>query len=161
VSPLLEIRPAFLATTLQASFAMFAARILRAASSTSTITSAAAGASSLLRAKTTTELTGLAVHPAPLQALTETYGKTLSFLQTLPSESVYRQATQALTENRLEAVKKVQNFHQDAVNSGDREKVESIIGELELEIDAGQIEEVVIQANDELKLAAKMLEWKS
>ncbi|UZJ52706.1 hypothetical protein CBS101457_002026 [Exobasidium rhododendri] len=140
---------------------MLATRVLRAASSASTITSAAAGASSLLRAKATTELTGLAVHPAPVQALSETYNKTLSFLQSLPSESVYRQATQALTESRLAALKKVESFQQDAMNSGDKEKVESVIQQLELEIDAGQIEEVVIQANDELKLAAKMLEWKS
>lgn len=140
---------------------MLATRFLRAASSTSTIASAAAGASSLARAKATTEITGLAVHPSPIKALEENYTKTLSMLEALPAESVYRQATQALTENRLEAVKRVQKDHQEAVNSGDKERLESVIGELERTIDAGQIEEVVIQAEDEIKLSAKMLEWKS
>lgn len=140
---------------------MLASRILRAASSSSTIASAAAGASSLARAKATTEMTGLAVHPTPINALQETYTKTLSLLEALPSESVYRQATQALTQSRLEAVKKVQSQHQSAFNSGDKEQVEQVIVELESTIDAGQIEEVILQAQDEIKLAAKMLEWKS
>lgn len=139
---------------------MLATRLLRAASSTSTIASASAGASSLLRAKATTELTGIAVHPAPLQALNETYTKTLSLLDTLPSESVYRQATLALTEHRLQALKAVEESHQQAVNSGDKDRVESVIEELERTIDAGQIEEVIMQADDELKLSTKMLEWK-
>lgn len=140
---------------------MLATRILRAAASSSTITSAAAGASSLARAKATTEMTGLAVHPAPIQALHDTYTKTLSLLNSLPSESVYRQATQALTENRLQAVQKIQQENQNAVNSGDKEQVESVILQLESAIDAGQIEEVIMQAHDEINLAAKMLEWKS
>lgn len=140
---------------------MLATRLLRVASSTSTIASAATGASSLMRAKATTEVTGLPVHPAPLQALEETYKKTLSLLDSLPSESVYREATLALTQSRLDTVKKVQQEHQTAINSGDKEQVESIISELERTIDAGQIEEVLIQANDEIKLSAKMLEWKS
>lgn len=140
---------------------MLASRLLRTASSTSTIASASAGASSLMRAKATTEMTGLPVHPAPLQALEETYTKTLSLLDSLPSESVYRQATLALTQSRLDAVKRVQQEHQAAMTSGDKDQVESIISELERMIDAGQIEEVLIQAKDEIKLSAKMLEWKS
>lgn len=140
---------------------MIAARVLRAASSTSTIGSASAGASKFLRAKATTELTGLAVHPSPFSALDETYKKTLNFLDTLPSESVYRQATHALTSSRMDALTKAQQQHQDALHSGDAEKVEAAIKDLETTIDAGQIEEVIIQAQDELKLAAKMMEWKS
>lgn len=141
--------------------AMLATRLVRAAASSSTISSASAGASKLLRAKASTELTGLAVHPAPITALDETYNKTLRFLETLPKESVYRQATQALTTARLGAVQKVQERNQSALQAGDATQVESVIKELEEAIDAGQIEEVIIQAQDEFKLAAKMLEWKA
>lgn len=123
--------------------------------------SAAAGASRLVRAKQSTELTGLPVHPTPLTALDSSYQKTLSFLDTLPSESVYRQATHALTTARYDALRQVQQRNSEALQSADAEKHELVIKKLEDAIDAGQIEEVVLQADDELKLAAKMLEWRS
>ena len=138
---------------------MLATRILRAASSTSTIASASAGASQLLRAKHTTELTGLAVHPSPFSALESDYTQTIKFLEGLPSESVYRQATLAITQQRLAALQETQKQHQQELNSGDAKQVEDVIANLETTLDAGQIEEVIIQARDELKLAAKMLEW--
>ncbi|MCO5573438.1 hypothetical protein L7F22_027209 [Adiantum nelumboides] len=140
---------------------MLATRILRAASSTSTIASASAGASQLLRAKNTTELTGLAVHPSPFSALESSYTQTVKFLEGLPSESVYRQATLAITQQRLAALQQTQKQHQQALSSGDANQVEEVITDLERTLDAGQIEEVIVQAQDELKLAAKMLEWKS
>lgn len=136
---------------------MIASRILRAASSASTIASASAGASSLARSKVSTHLTGLAVHPNPLPALVETYQSTLSLLETLPAQSVYRQACAALTQNRLDLVKRLDT----PANKDKTSEVEETISEVERAIDAGQIEEVLIQAQDELKLAAKMLEWKS
>ena len=40
-------------------------------------------------------------------------------------------------------------------------KNEANIGELEKKINSGQIEEVIIQAENELKLSRKILEWKS
>merc|ERR1719474_1343528 len=40
-------------------------------------------------------------------------------------------------------------------------KNESNVGELEKKINSGQIEEVIIQAENELKLSRKILEWKS
>lgn len=136
---------------------MIASRILRAASSASTIASASSGATALARSKASTHLTGLAVHPNPLPALVEAYQSTLSLLETLPATSVYRQATTALTQNRLDVVKRIHNPAASQDSAGAEETIEQV----EQAIDAGQIEEVLIQAKDEMKLAAKMLEWKS
>ena len=40
-------------------------------------------------------------------------------------------------------------------------KNEAIVADLEKQINSGQIEEVIIQAENELKLSRKILEWKS
>jgi len=95
--------------------------------------------------KTTTGVTGLAVHHNPLPALNQTYKDTLNALKALPSTSVYRQATEALTLKKLSIV--------DAAK-GD-------IAAVEKELDEGQIEESLLIASDELKLVAKMAEWKA
>jgi NADH dehydrogenase (ubiquinone) 1 alpha subcomplex subunit 5 len=94
--------------------------------------------------KTTTGLTGLSVHPDPLPALQRTYEETLSALAALPATSVYRQGTEALTRRRLGVVQQA---------SGD-------VAAVEKAIDEGQIEEVLVGAEDELKLVGKMAEWK-
>jgi len=64
-------------------------------------------------------------------------------LEQIPSHAVYRQATSALTTHRLSVVE-------------DNED----IAKIEKTLDAGQIEEVVVQAAEEFNLAVKMLEWK-
>jgi NADH dehydrogenase (ubiquinone) 1 alpha subcomplex subunit 5 len=61
----------------------------------------------------------------------------------LPSTAVFRQAVESLTQHRLSVVQSTEN-----------------ISEIEEKLDAGQIEEVILQAEDELKLIAKMEEWK-
>ncbi len=86
----------------------------------------------------------MAVHPDPLPELLSTYKSTLSILSSFPSESVYRQATEAILNHRSSIVEKA---------AGD-------IAAAEKELDAGQIEEVLDVAKDELTLAGKMLEWK-
>jgi NADH dehydrogenase (ubiquinone) 1 alpha subcomplex subunit 5 len=93
----------------------------------------------------TTGITGLAVHPAPLPHLLQTYKSTLSIVSQLPNESVYRQATQALLEQRT---KLVASANED-------------VAKVEKEIDEGMIEQVIEMAEDELKLAGKMLEWQA
>jgi NADH dehydrogenase (ubiquinone) 1 alpha subcomplex subunit 5 len=93
----------------------------------------------------TTGITGLAVHPAPLPHLLQTYKSTLSIVSQLPKESVYRQATQALLEQRT---KLVASANED-------------VAKVEKEIDEGMIEQVIEMAEDELKLAGKMLEWQA
>ncbi|KAJ7169918.1 ETC complex I subunit conserved region-domain-containing protein [Mycena filopes] len=95
--------------------------------------------------RSTTGLTGLAVHPNPLPVLTATYENTLAQLAHIPDTSVYRQATEALIQNKLSLVK--------AANE-DVAAVEKALGE-------GIIEQSLLIAVDELKLAGQMVEWKA
>lgn len=64
-------------------------------------------ASKYLEPHTPTGLTGLSTHPSPRPALIYTYRETLKRLKALPKTSVYRQATEALTKQRLEVVEAV------------------------------------------------------
>lgn len=94
--------------------------------------------------KTTTGLTGLSVHPDPLPVLTRTYEQTLSALSALPAHSVYRQGAEALTQRKLALV----------------QAAKGSVEEAERTLDDGQIEEALGVAEDELRLAGKMAEWK-
>ncbi|KAJ7254069.1 hypothetical protein B0H12DRAFT_1202395 [Mycena haematopus] len=84
--------------------------------------------------RSTTGLTGLA-----------TYQNTLTTLAQIPSTSVYRQATEALIQKKLDIVK--------AANAD--------IAAAEKGLDEGVIEESLLIAIDELKLASQMIEWKA
>jgi NADH dehydrogenase (ubiquinone) 1 alpha subcomplex subunit 5 len=95
--------------------------------------------------RTSTGITGLAVHPNPLPELTKAYESTLSLLSTIPTTSVYRQGVEALTQHKLKIV-------QDA--KGD-------IALAEKALDEGLIEQALDVANDELNLVSKMIEWKA
>lgn len=87
-----------------------------------------------------TGLTGLYQHPNPRPALIELYKRTLDFLQTgFPKESVYRQSVETLTKNRLKIVEE-----------------NEITEKIENEIGCGLIEEVIIQASEELTLAHEL-----
>jgi NADH dehydrogenase (ubiquinone) 1 alpha subcomplex subunit 5 len=94
--------------------------------------------------KRTTGITGLAVHPDPLPELTKTYESTLTTLSSIPSSSLYRQAVEALTRRKLDIVQST---------SGD-------IAAVEKQLREGQIEESLEIAQDELKLATNVVEWK-
>jgi NADH dehydrogenase (ubiquinone) 1 alpha subcomplex subunit 5 len=108
--------------------------------------------SSLLRrystpaTKSSTGITGLSVHPDPLPTLLEIYKSNLSLLGTIPETAVYRQSLEALLKKKIK--------HVDVAIAG--QGVESVENELQ----AGQIEEILESAVDELKLTEKMLEWK-
>ncbi|CAO3686751.1 unnamed protein product [Rhizopus stolonifer] len=91
-----------------------------------------------------TGITGVRVHPSPRPHLIQTYNQTLEALSRLPTTAVYRQAAEAFTQQRLSIVESTEN-----------------VDEIESKIDVGQIEEIILQAEDELKLVAKMEEWKS
>lgn len=95
--------------------------------------------------KLTTGITGLKVHPNPLPVLKDTYESTLKALSALPATSVYRQSAEAITQHKLSIV----------------EKVGSNVSQVEKELGEGQIEEALDVAEDELKLAGKMLQWKA
>lgn len=91
-----------------------------------------------------TGLTGILQHPNPRPALISLYKATLTELsEKFPADSIYRQSVENLTKSRLAIVE----------NNEVVEKIENEIG-------CGLIEEVVIQANEELELAKKMAEWK-
>lgn len=91
-----------------------------------------------------TGLTGLYQHPNPRPALISLYNHTLKVLnQKYPQQSVYRQSVEALTKNRLNVVE----------NNEITEEIENKIG-------GGLIEEILIQANDELNLVNELAELK-
>ncbi|RCK62658.1 NADH dehydrogenase [ubiquinone] 1 alpha subcomplex subunit 5 [Candida viswanathii] len=87
-----------------------------------------------------TGLAGLYKHPNPRPALVALYSETLKVLNDkFPSDSVYRQSVETLTKNRLNIVEK-----------------EEIVENIENQIGGGLIEEVVIQAAEELNLAKEL-----
>ena len=141
---------------------MFGSIVRRAASSTVQVGRGSASASSNLaaasRTRTSTHITGVAVHPAPLAALENTYTSTLSLLKTLPEESVYRNATSAVTEYRLAALRQIVQNEKSQGRSADNEEAISLFEE---KMDQGLVEEVLNQAQHEQKLVAKMAEWKA
>ncbi len=92
-----------------------------------------------------TGLTGLLQHPNPRPALITLYNITLQNLKKdFPEHSVYRQATEGFTKKRLDVVQSTE-----------------VVEEIEQKIGGGLIEELIVQANDELELAKKMAEWKA
>ncbi|SNX85811.1 uncharacterized protein MEPE_04520 [Melanopsichium pennsylvanicum] len=111
------------------------------------------------RLKKSTNITGLEVSSSPLHELESRYTKTLSLLSTLPENSVYRQATSALTQNRLNIVEAARK-EVDAVK-GNAEQVEQVYEKAEQQLDAGQLEQVLEQAVAEYRLSAKMVDWKA
>lgn len=114
------------------------------------------------RLRLSTDITGLAVESDPLQKLADVYSETLRLLTKLPTTSVYRQATAALTEHRAQVVASALNAplkktdHQTPL-----EATEDVIKTFERQLGAGLAEEVLKQARKELGLAAKMLEWQA
>ncbi|XP_069812198.1 NADH dehydrogenase [ubiquinone] 1 alpha subcomplex subunit 5 [Dendropsophus ebraccatus] len=93
--------------------------------------------------KKTTGLVGLAVAQNPHERLRILYTKILATLQTVPKDAAYRKYTEQIINDRFTAI-----------------KTESNVEKLEEKINCGQIEEVIVQAENELQLARKMLEWK-
>ncbi|XP_071541965.1 NADH dehydrogenase [ubiquinone] 1 alpha subcomplex subunit 5 [Panulirus ornatus] len=93
--------------------------------------------------KVATGLTGLAVASNPHHMLGVLYGKILRCLQKMPPDAAYRRYTEQIITERSAHV-----------------KTEPDVGKLEKAINCGQIEELIQQAENELTLARKMLEWK-
>ena len=94
-------------------------------------------------AKESTRLTGLVVAANPHHNLTVLYDKLLRVLSQMPDTAAYKKTTKTLVDERFNLVKTVK----DPV-------------ELEKKINSGQIEEVIKEAEYELLLAKKMLQWK-
>lgn len=144
---------------------MFRTLVRRAADSTVQVGRSAAshsgGAGSeavaSVRTRYSTNIAGITVHPAPLTALLKTYDSTLSILKTLPEDSVYRQATTAVTQHRLSVLQSIASTESKDGRPVDNEEA---IQQFEEQIDEGLVEEVLNQAQHEQGLAAKMLDWK-
>ncbi|XP_062061606.1 NADH dehydrogenase [ubiquinone] 1 alpha subcomplex subunit 5 [Lepus europaeus] len=93
--------------------------------------------------KKTTGLVGLAVCESPHERLRILYTKILDVVQQMPKSAAYRKYTEQITNEKLSMV-----------------KVESDVKKLEDQLQGGQIEEVILQAENELSLARKMMQWK-
>lgn len=94
--------------------------------------------------KRTTGLVGIAVEAKPHEKLRVLYTKLLASLQQMPKDAAYRQTTEQIVNDRLNIV-----------------QTENDVQKVEQKINAGQIEEVILQAEAELSLARKMEGWKS
>merc|ERR1711915_754244 len=93
--------------------------------------------------KLTTGLTGLKVAAHPHRTLGILYKRILKCLVQMPEDAAYRQYTEQVITQR----KSVLDSEKD-------------VSQVESKINGGQVEELIIQAENELKLARKMLEWK-
>merc|ERR1712034_26815 len=89
-------------------------------------------------------MVGMAVAKTPRATLVDVYTKTLGAISAIPQSSPYRQQVEQITTERLELVNNTEN-----------------VLALEKKINCGQIEEVIIQAKDELSLVEKMSEWQA
>lgn len=137
----------------------FARSLMRFAATPSPSLAPASASAFAARLKKSTNITGLEVSDSPLSELEARYTKTLSLLSTLPESSVYRQATTALTQHRLNIVQSA--FNQANAVKNNPEQVEAVYETAEQQLDAGQLEQVLEQAVAEYKLAAKMVDWKA
>ena len=93
--------------------------------------------------KKTTGLVGLAVCETPHERLKILYTKILDVLGHIPKNAAYRKYTEQITNEKLSMV-----------------KAEPDVKKLEERLQGGQIEEVTLQAENELSLARKMIQWK-
>ncbi|KAF5927648.1 hypothetical protein HPG69_000552 [Diceros bicornis minor] len=71
------------------------------------------------------------------------YTKILDVLEQIPKNAAYRKYTEQITNEKLGVV-----------------KAEPDVQKLEDKLQGGQIEEVILQAENELSLARKMVQWK-
>ncbi|XP_032728056.1 NADH dehydrogenase [ubiquinone] 1 alpha subcomplex subunit 5-like [Lontra canadensis] len=93
--------------------------------------------------KKTTGLVGLAVCESPHEGLRILYTKILDVLEQIPKNAAYRKYTEQITNEKLSMV-----------------KAEPDVKKLEDQLQCGQLEEVILQAENELSLARNMLQWK-
>merc|ERR1712178_178511 len=92
-------------------------------------------------AKATTNLVGLAVEPNAPAILKDLYAKTLEDLKAIPSSAEYRINVEKITNYRLKVVEA----------GPDIDSIEAEVGV--------QVEEMIVEAKDELSLIPQMTEW--
>lgn len=91
------------------------------------------------KVKTTTGIVGLEVVPNAREVLIGLYTKTLAEIQSVPPDEGYRKAVESFTKNRLQICQQEDDWE-----------------EIERKIGCGQVEELIEEAEDELKLIAKL-----
>ncbi|KAG6742260.1 hypothetical protein POTOM_055550 [Populus tomentosa] len=94
----------------------------------------------LARVKQTTGIVGLDVVPNARAVLINLYTKTLKEIKAVPEDEGYRKAVETFTKHRLTVCEEEEEW----------EKIEERIG-------CGQVEELIEEAQDELKLIGKMI----
>ncbi|KAL5727177.1 hypothetical protein ACHQM5_000401 [Ranunculus cassubicifolius] len=96
----------------------------------------------LSKIKETTGIVGLEVVPNAREVLISLYNKTLKEIQAVPEDEGYRKAVESFTKQRLQV----------CVEEKDHDVIEKRLG-------CGQVEELIEEAQDELTLIGKMIEW--
>ncbi|KAJ3391402.1 ndufa5, NADH-ubiquinone oxidoreductase subunit [Lobulomyces angularis] len=96
----------------------------------------------LFSLKKTTGLPGIPVNANPRPQLMSLYSRIIHLSERFPPDAVLAQSANAIAKYRLKIVE----------NEKDIQKIEE-------KIDCGQIEELIEQAEDEINLLPKMLEW--
>ncbi|KAG2310427.1 hypothetical protein Bca4012_024943 [Brassica carinata] len=104
--------------------------------------SRAIGRPLLARVKQTTGIVGLDVVTNARAVLIDLYSKTLKEIQAVPEDEGYRKAVESFTRHRLSVCKEEEDW----------EAIEKRLG-------CGQVEELIEEAQDELTLIGKMIEW--
>ena len=97
----------------------------------------------LAKVKETTGIVGLQVVPNAREVLISLYNKTLKEVQVIPENVGYRKHVEAFTKHRLQV----------CLEEEDWEAIEK-------RISCGQVEELIEDAESELKVIPKMAEWK-
>ncbi|KAK4363019.1 hypothetical protein RND71_018260 [Anisodus tanguticus] len=97
----------------------------------------------MAKVKETTGIVGLDVVPNAREVLINLYRKTLDEIKAVPEDEGYRKAVESFTRHRLSVCQEEE----------DSEMIEKRLG-------CGQVEELIEEAQDELKLIGHMNEWK-
>jgi len=93
--------------------------------------------------KGSTGIVGLDVVPNAREVLISLYQQTLQAVKPIPESAQYRKSVEALTQHRLKVCQEEEDWEN-----------------IEKKIQCGQVEELIVQAKDELQLIPKMAEWK-
>ncbi|KAL9233700.1 hypothetical protein vseg_008660 [Gypsophila vaccaria] len=96
----------------------------------------------MAKVKETTGIVGLEVVPNARQVLISLYSKTLNEIKSVPEDEGYRKAVESFTRHRLAVCQE----------ESDWESIEKRLG-------CGQLEELIEEAQDELKLIGHLNEW--
>lgn len=113
-----------------------------------------------------TGLTGLHVAKNPHHTLTALYNKILRAVAKMPQDAAYRRYTEQIVSERAKVVATVNKPELTLAWPSMISILNKIplqtpsVREVEDKINCGQVEELILQAENELTLARKMLGWK-